>query len=257
MMHKYLTIFLTTIVLGASGQTAKTPPEEKPTGDPIFNIQFHYTYVQPEGDLRSQFGNFHNIGMGGLYKMQSNWMLGFDASYQFGTKVKDLSFLDDLANTSGVVMTAGGTPATYSVGMRGLSVFAKGGYLFPVSWKNRNMGVMVLLGAGMYYHKYSISTTGSVPTLTDDLKKGYDKLAKGPAVSQFLGFYYNSPNRYYNFYIGVDFMQAFTKNVREYDYSTRTYDRGQHTDMNIGARIGWMIPIYMMAKNSANEYQFK
>jgi hypothetical protein len=112
-------------------------------------------------------------------------------------------------------------------------------------------------GVGMYYHKMNISTTGTVPTLTEDLKKGYDRLRQGPALSQLVGYYYNSPNRYYNFFIGFDFTEAFTHSVRKYDYSTRMYDHGKYFDLNIGGRIGWMIPIYLKSSNIENEYQYR
>jgi hypothetical protein len=258
-MRNYLTIGLAVMMFQAFGQTAGTKKKEpgKITGDQIFNIQFHYTYVLPEGDMLHQFGNFHSVGMGGLYKTQHNLVLGFDASFQFGSKIKDYSFLDQLTNSSGVVMNSSGNPAVYNVGMRGFNAFAKVGYIFPVSWRNPNSGIMVLGGVGMYYHKMNISTTGTVPTLTEDLKKGYDRLQKGPAFNQFVGYYYNSPNRFYNFYIGIDFLEAYTKSVRKYNYATRLPDTEQYFDMNIGFRIGWMIPLYMKVKNDENEYQFR
>jgi hypothetical protein len=226
-------------------------------GDPIFNIQFHYSYVLPEGDMISRFGNFHNVGFGGLYKTQHNLVLGFDASYQFGTKIKDYSFLQELTNSSGVILNSSGNPAVYSVGMRGFSFFGKIGYILPIGWRNPNSGIMFLAGAGMYYHKMNISTTGTIPSLTEDMKKGYDHLQKGPAISQFVGYYYNSPNRYYNFFIGVDFMQAFTQSVRKYNYETRLPDTQKYVDMNVGLRFGWMIPLYLKASNLENEYQFR
>lgn len=268
-MHKFLTIGLILFVFAANGQTPeprdtlktvekkKIPAPSEELGDRIFNIQFHYTYMMPEGDMVRQYGPFHNIGFGGLFKTERNLVLGFDASYQFGHKIKDYSFLDQLTNSSGVLMNSAGNPATYSVSMRGFSAFGKIGYLIPVTWRNLNSGILVLGGVGMYYNKMNISTTGTIPTLTEELKKGYDRLRQGPALSQFVGYYYNSPNRYYNFFIGIDFTEAFTKSVRKYDYATRMPDEGKYMDMNIGARIGWMIPLYMRAKSLENEYQFR
>lgn len=253
-MRKYLTIGLLGMIFAAQGQNAEN---RKITGDPIFNIQFHYTYVWPEGDMLRRFGNFHNLGFGGLYKTQHNLLLGFDASFQFGSEIKDYSFLNQLTNSSGVVMNSSGNPAVYSLGMRGFSGFGKIGYVIPVGWRNPNSGIMLLAGVGMYYHKINISTDGNIPTLTEDLKKGYDHLQKGPALSQFVGYYYNGPNRFYNFFIGVDITEAFTQSVRQYDYASRTPDTEKYFDMNIGARIGWMIPIYLKAKNNDNEYQYR
>jgi hypothetical protein len=282
-MYKYLTILCIGFVFTAGGQTKpavplapanpKAPADTvktvapvspsnnrevaKITGDPIFNIQFHYSYVFPDGDMVHQFGPFHNVGMGGLYKTQHNLVLAFDASYQFGNKIKDYSFLNELTNSSGIVMTSAGNPAVFSVDMRGFSAFVKAGYIIPTSWRNPNSGVLLLGGVGMYYQKMFISTTGTIPTLTEDMKKGYDNLRKGPALSQYVGYYYNSPNRFINFFIGVEIMEAFTQSVRKYNYATRKPDTGKYLDINISPRIGWMIPLYMKAKNLDNEYQYR
>jgi hypothetical protein len=173
-------------------------------------------------------------------------------------KLKHLDFLYNLTNTSGVVMNSGGVAASYNVGMRGFSAFGKAGYLIPFTTRNPNSGLMILAGAGVYYHKINISTPqNDVPTLTDDLKKGYDRLSMGPALTQFIGYSYHSHNRYYNFFIGFDFMEAFTQSVRGYNYDTMRPDTEKRTDITVGGRIGWMIPIYLRTKNKDNEYEFR
>jgi hypothetical protein len=254
-MTKTLWTLLLLISIRSSAQIAETP---KKWGDNIINIQFHYTYMLPQGDLTSQYGPFHNLGFGVLYKSHKNWVLAMDASYQFGSEVKNLDFLYNLTNTSGVVMNSGGVAASYNVGMRGFSAFGKAGYLIPFTTRNPNSGLMILAGAGVYYHKINISTPqNDVPTLTDDLKKGYDRLSMGPALTQFIGYSYHSHNRYYNFFIGFDFMEAFTQSVRGYNYDTMRPDTEKRTDITVGGRIGWMIPIYLRTKNKDNEYEFR
>jgi hypothetical protein len=254
-MYKVLLTFLLLLSIQVSAQ--KTERSQR-LGDNIFNFQFHYTYVLPEGDLTERFGNFHNLGFGILYKSHKKWILAADASYQFGSDVKDLNFLYNLTNSTGVVMNNSGVAANYSIGMRGFSVFGKVGYLFPLTARNPNSGIIVLAGAGIYYHKINIATTNNdIPTLTEDLKKGYDRLSMGPALTQFVGYSYHSPNRFYNFFIGFDFMQAFTQSVREYNYETQLPDTEKRTDITVGGRIGWMIPIYLRTKNKDNEYEYR
>jgi hypothetical protein len=254
-MYKVLITLLLLVSIEASAQ--KTEPSLK-WGDNIFSFQFHYTYELPQLDLAHRFGNFHSLGFGVLYKSRKNWILGTDASYQFGNEVKNLDFLYNLTNSSGVVMNNKGTAGNYNVGMRGFNAFGKVGYLFPFSLQNPNSGLIILAGAGIYYHKIHINTTESdIPTLTDDLKKGYDRLSMGPALTQFIGYSYHSPNRFYNFFIGVDFMEAFTQSVRGYNYDTMLPDTEKRTDMTVGARVGWMIPIYLRTKNKDNEYEYR
>lgn len=254
-MYKVLWTFLLLIGMRASAQLIEQP---RNWGDNIFNFQFHYTYNLPEGDLTQRYGPFHNLGFGILYKNHKRWILAADASYQFGNKVKDLDFLYNLTNSNGVILNSSGVAANYNVGMRGFSVFGKVGYLFPLTSRNPNSGIVVLAGAGVYYHKINISTPNNdIPSLTDDLKKGYDRLSMGPALTQFVGYYYHSPNRFYNFFIGVDLMQAFTQSMRAYNYDTRLPDTEQRTDITLGGRVGWMIPIYMRTKNKDNEYEYR
>lgn len=234
------------------------PREEKDKADNIFNFQFHYTYVEPGGDLSKRFGEFHNAGAGVLFKSQRNWLISLDASYQFGSKVKDNNIFVNLTNSNGTVMTANGGAAAYSVGQRGFSTFLKAGKLFPVSWRNANSGIAVMAGAGVYYHKINITTTnGTVPTLTDDYKKGYDRLSMGPALTEFVGYYHHSHNRFYNFYIGIDCMQAFTQSVRKFNYDTMLPDTEKRLDLTFGARIGWMIPVYLRSNSGNDEFEFR
>lgn len=236
---------------------AKGKPK-KELGDNIFNFQFHYTYVQPEGDLENRFGNFHNAGAGVLFKSQRNWVFSLDASYQFGTQVKEPYLFINLTNNNGVVMNSNGAPGEYSVGQRGFSSFVKVGKVFPVSFRNRNSGIVVMAGAGIYYHKINIVTSrNDIPTLTEEYRKGYDRLSMGPALTQFVGYYHHSHNRYYNFYIGLDCMQAFTKSVRKFNYDTMEPDTKDRNDLTFGIRLGWMIPIYMQSGNGSDEFEFR
>lgn len=230
----------------------------KRDGDPIISFQFHYTYLTPAGDLADRFGIIHNAGFGGIYKSQTNWTLSLDASYQFGSEVKEENMLVNLTNSSGVIMNNAGYPASYSVGQRGFNAMAKAGKVIPLSWKNTNSGIILMLGGGIYYHKINIGTQrNDIPTLTEELKKGYDRLSMGPATTQFLGYYFHSSNRYYNFFAGLDCVQAYTQSVRQYNYDTMKPDTDKRLDLTFGLRLGWMIPVYLKAKVSQNEYEFR
>lgn len=241
--------------------TPATPTIPKPAkqfADPIFNFQFHYTYIAPGGDLANRFGNFHGAGGGILYKTQRNWLFAADASFQFGNSVKESNLLNNLTNSSGSIMNTNGGQATFSVGQRGFNTFLSVGKLFPVTWRNSNSGIVVMAGGGVYYHKINIVvSSGTVPPLSESYKKGYDRLTMGPALTQFVGYSYQSHNRYYNFYIGFDFLQSFTQSVRKYNYDTMKPDTDKRLDLNYGIRVGWMIPIYIRPNNGNDEYEFK
>lgn len=253
-MRVYIFLLTTLFTLQANAQDKKV----RPKGDKMINFQFHYTYMKPDGDLGQRFGPFHNAGFGGLFKTSNQWLFSLDGSYQFGLNVKEDGILYNLTNSSGTVMNNGGVPADFSVGQRGFSIYGKVGRLFPLSKTNLNSGIVMLVGGGVYYHKINFSTTrNDIPMLTEEYQKGYDRLSMGPALTQFIGYSYQSHNRYYNFFIGFDFMEAFTQSVRKYNYDTQMADTKQRLDITFGARVGWLIPIYLKSKNSDNEYEFR
>lgn len=238
------------------GQT----PNEKIVANKIFNFQFHYTYGFPGGDLANRFGTIHNIGGGGLLKLKSNWLLGLDVSYQFGTEVsEDISrgILGNIGNSTGSVLNTAGNPEIISIGERGLNGFVKAGKVIPIGSGNPNSGIVFMCGFGYVSTKVNINTpNSSIPTLTEDLKKGYDRLSMGWAATQFVGYYFQSKDRKINFYLGFDIIEASTKNVRGYNYDQRAADDGVHTDLLYGPRIGWMIPIYLTTKDQ-EEFFYK
>jgi hypothetical protein len=91
--------------------------------------------------------------------------------------------------------------------------------------------------------------------LSNEYQKGYDRMHGGFALNQFVGYHFQSESRLVNFFIGVDFTQAFTKNFREFNYDTQQFDLGSKQDNIVALRFGWMIPIYLSNKN--DEFIFK
>jgi hypothetical protein len=129
--------------------------------------------------------------------------------------------------------------------------------LFILSKANRNSGIVVMVGAGFLSHKININTAqNNAPTLTEDLKKGYDRLSMGFALTQFVGYHFQSRHRMVNFFVGVDVMEAFTKSTRGYNYDQMAYDNKKRTDIFLGFRFGWMIPIYLTTKDQ-DEFYYK
>ena len=107
-----------------------------------------------------------------------------------------------------------------------------------------------MIGAGYMQHKINIYDVGkSLPQLKGDLKKGYDRLTGGFACTQFLGYLYLSENRMANFYAGFEFNEGFTKGLRGLQYDTMASDAAKRTDVQIGFRVGWILPLYKRIKD--------
>lgn len=224
----------------------------------IFNFQFHYTYVSPAGDFSQRFNGFHGLGGGLLYKNSYNILLGAEGSYYFSNDLKPSSLLNNLTNNVGAINTSSGTPALVNIGMRGFSLLGKAGYLIPLSSRNRNSGIKIMLGGGLVMHKYNINVSqNNVPSLTEERAAGYDRYSSGWAFSQFVGYQHHSVNRYTNFYVGAELMQGFTYNRRKYNYDEMQYDLNMHNDYYYGIRFAWMIPVYLRGKTSDDEFIFE
>jgi len=256
--HLIILFIATLLASQASSQEIKTT--EKPISNKILNFQFHYTYAFTGGELAQRFGPIHNIGFGGLLKTTHNWLIGIDGSYQFGSNVDEnisSRILSNISNSSGAVSNNAGNSSVLSIGERGLNFFVKGGKVIPIFLtSNLNSGIVIMAGGGFVSHMVNISTSANVPTLTDDLKRGYDRLTMGWAANQFVGYYFQGKNRFINFYVGVDVIEAFTKSVRGYNYDERAFDNASRTDIFYGPRFGWMIPIYLNTKEQ-EEFFYK
>jgi hypothetical protein len=223
----------------------------------IINFQFIYNGQFPNGDWEKMYGVSHGLGFGLNYKSQTNWLFSVESSFMLSGNLKKTANLINLTNSNNYTFNANnGTPATVDLSMRGFTAFGRIGKIIPVSRLNKNHGFLVQLGAGylMHYLNFNIPQN-TVAQLNEINQRGYDRLHGGLAINQFVGYYFHSESRLLNFYIGIDFAQAFTKNLREYNYDTHQYDLNEKQDNYSAFRFGWMIPIYLSSKNE--EFNFK
>ena len=100
---------------------------------------------------------------------------------------------------------------------RGSTFFLTFGKLFNVLTKNSNSGILVYGGLGTIHHKIRIAFKDEIQSLSDEYKKGYDRLSFGYAANGFLGYMHLSKNRFLNFYGGVDFAYGQTKSLRKFN----------------------------------------
>jgi hypothetical protein len=99
------------------------------------------------------------------------------------------------------------------------------------------------LGVGYLQHKIKIDyRDGTVYQLSEEMRKGYDRLHTGIATRQFIGYQYFGKRNLMNFYGGFEFNQGFTKNRREFNYDTRSFDKERKFDFLYGFKVGWVIP---------------
>ena len=257
-MKKFLLIIICCFIwFNGYSQLKHSNIDNLASASKILDFKVDYSYLQPDGDLAKRFGPIHQLSAGAIIKLKNNWCAETSIGYQFGYTIKEQGILYYLTNSSGVISNTGGYPANFNIGERGLNFSMRLGKIFPVFIENRNSGIMILIGGGYYMHKVNITNTSNdIPSLTTDLKRGYDRLTAGWGASEFIGYIFHSQNRYINFYIGFDLVQASTKSLRGYNYDQRMADNKQRFDATYGLRVGWMFPVYL-GSSDEDEFDFK
>jgi hypothetical protein len=219
----------------------------------IPHIDVSYGYQYSYGDLARRFGNNSKVQMNLDFKTKKHWTYGINASYIFGKDVRE-SIFDSISTSNGGIIGKNGEYADVRLFERGFTVVATAGRMFSFKEPNPNSGFVINVGIGLLQHKIRIETIGNgVPQLSKQYKKGYDRLSNGILFTQDVGYLYFSNNRLKNIYIGFECMEGFTQNRRSYNYDTMMKDTEKRTDILIGGRIAWILPLY---KRAPREYYF-
>jgi hypothetical protein len=243
MFRKFILSFIITvlIVLQAVSQV-----NIKDSSIVIPMIYATYAYQLPGGDLAKRFGGNSSIGGGFMLKTRSNWLFAAEGNYIFGGTVKNGdSLLTKIATPNGYVINANGYFSEIGFAETGYNITGKFGKLFPVLSPNPNSGPVIMIGGGYLKDKIKIHDgDNTAPQLYGDYKKGYDRLNTGLVLSATIGYLLMSDSRLINFYIGLEFMQSWTKYRRARNFDTGKQDNSSLSSQFYGVKVKWMIPLY-------------
>lgn len=246
MKMKKLLIFLVVLFLCIQAR-----PQVSVKDSCIFSTMLYatFSYQLPGGDLAKRFGGNSAVGGGFQIKTKKNWLFGAECNYLFGNVVKNqFGILDNIATSDSFLITADGQYADVFFSEQGFAVSLSTGKVIPVFKSNPNSGILIKLQPGFVQHKIKIvNPNNTVPPLRGDYKKGYDELANGFSITEFVGYMHMGNKRLVSFYAGFEFTQAFTKCRRLYNFNTRIRDTEQKFDFFYGLRVGWLIPLYKRA----------
>lgn len=207
-----------------------------------------YCLQFPGADMAKRFGINSSVGFQFQIKTKSNWLMGISGDFLFGNQVHEKGMLDSIKTSDGFLISSEGKLVDTRLQERGFSIFITSGKMFPAWGPNKNSGIAVFLGAGFLEHKIRIELidgkSNNTPQMSDQMKKGYDRLSYGIAFNQSVGYLFLSNNRITNFYAGLEIMEAFTKNRRTIDYDLMKKDDRLRMDLLFGLRFAWILPIY-------------
>ncbi len=212
-------------------------------------ITANYSLGIPAGDLADRFGLSSDIGAGFLYKFRNNMLIGGNLGFIFGGKVKEDTIFNGIIHSNNIFYGSEGIFSNVILLERGFDMYLRVGKLFTLFGPNPNSGLLVTAGVGFLQHKIRIQVNqdfqeNDLPQLDNQQKKGYDRLSNGFSLNQFAGYMHLDNKRLMNFFIGIDFSQAWTKNRRSWNFDTMEKDTMKRLDILYGFRIGWIVPLY-------------
>ncbi len=242
------------LVLAVMGLKAQSNVRDSIIG--AFVPHISYSYQFPGGDIADRYGDNSTIGLGLRYKTSKNFVYSVDANFIFGSDIKNTdSILSMVLTHDGFIIDGNGTYALYALYERGYNINFSFGKVLPILNPNPNSGLMVTAGFGYMLHRMKIDNQHrTAPQISGDYAKGYDMLTGGFSLNQFVGWYYMGNSRLTNFYLGIEFHQAFTKSLRDWDFHSMKKDDNKYFDFFIGLKIGWMLPIYDRAPDNYYYY---
>jgi hypothetical protein len=199
--------------------------------------------------MAQRFGPNLSAGVDLFWKTKRNFLFGIEGSYFWSKNVRE-DVVASMKNSDGFITDNEGYPADLRTTERGWNFDAKVGMIIPKTGHNPNSGIFFTIGAGYMQHKVKLyDANQKIAAIKGDLAKGYDRLSGGFAVTYFIGYQYLSNNRIANFSFGVEMYQGFTQSFRGFNYDTGLKDTQKRSDVLVGLRFTWLLPLYKRAKD--------
>ena len=88
------------------------------------------------------------------------------------------------------------------------------------------------------------NTLENAPQIMGDYALGYDRQMFGPMLSSFVGYVHMSKKSFANFFVGLQFDNAWTKMTRDYQFDLRGGDDNVYYDRMLTIKFGWMFPFF-------------
>ena len=210
----------------------------------ILFISVNHALQIPGGDLAQRFGTNSDISLTLSYKTNNDFIFEINGSVLFGPTVKENNVFDAINGDNGTLISQNGEIPTIRLFERGGHIDISCGRYFSLKSEKSESGIMLSIGTGYLYHKIFIETlTTELPQLSEELIKGYDRLSGGLLTKQFIGYLHFSKKTNIRYLFGLEFIQAFTKDLREYNYTNQAYVTANRMDYLFGLKCGFIVPI--------------
>lgn len=234
-----------TLIFVLSLATCQLQAQEKATESGAMLYSLGYAFQLPGADMADRFGSNFSLSLQAEYLTKKDWGLRLEGGFIFGNLVKE-DVLASIRTAQGNIIGNDRALADIQLRERGLYLGLGLSKLVRFSSASRS-GLLISGASGFLQHKIRIQDDPirGVSQLTEDLKKGYDRLSNGLYISEFVGYRYLANDRRINFYIGLEATQAFTQNRRSYNYDLQSVDNEPRLDLLYGIKVGWILPFYL------------
>jgi hypothetical protein len=209
----------------------------------------------PIADMAVRFGTSNRIGTAIYYKSEKNWMFGLKTDFIFGRQINEPAFLSNLLYSDATLLSSSGF-RTHPVALeRGYVIAIEAGKIFKIVSKNPDNGLLCLTSVGFLQHKIFITTKPTnIPQLDGDFLKGYDRLANGLSIEQFVAFNHFSKTGAANFSIGINALVGITQGRRDYLFDEMKPGNDKRLDILIGIKGNWYITLF---RRKSEDYYFE
>ncbi len=223
-----------------------------------------YGGMFPVATLAKRFGYISLFALECGYKFKKNWTLTANGAYLFTDVVRESGVFDRLAflkyvsapdgSVSAYIFWPDNSGAGYvpTFQGRGFSLALKAGKIFNalrLPKNNPNSGLSVEAGVQFVEHRiFANLPIGREPNnVSGEYAKGYDRLTNGLGPVVALGYRFFGNNRLINFFLAAEAGLHFTRSRRKINYDTNQPDVATRSDVLVGFRFSWCIPIYRVA----------
>jgi len=219
--------------------------QEEVAENKVLWINLDYGILWPQADLRDRFGQSFSVGGGASYLSDDGLFLSIDYSLLFGNTVKE-DVLSNLRTFEGGIIGRDRQFAEIFLRERGHMVVVEAGYFLGSKTMFHRSNLLLSAGVGWLQHKIRIvDDFDAVIQVAPPYDRGYDRLSTGVLLNQSVRYLYLSKSRLINFFFDVSLTEAFTKDRRQLNYNTAERPSDNRLDILMGAKFGWIIPIYL------------
>ena len=152
--------------------------------------------------------------------------------------------MQNISTQNGAIIDGYGNYSNILLYQRGFYSHIMLGYALTFNDMN-NTGIYLSTGIGFLQHKIKIETRRQyLPNLSEDYKKGYDRLTNGISGKLALDYKYFNKKGRFQFFSGIEIIYGMTKNRRVYLFDTMQFsDNGFRKDFILGFSSGIIILI--------------